>query len=317
MAAVTHNISLGAPPKKRGRSAMQKREIKWGLLFISPWLAGFVLFTLFPLIASVVFSVTQFNLLQPDQFKFIGLSNYIRLFNDPQVWSSLWITFKFALISVPIGILVPLGLAVLVNAKYLFGKNIFRALFYMPQMISAVAVVVVFGAVLNSQSGWINLLLSKIGIEGPAWFQDENWVIPALALMTVWSVGNTMITLLAGLQNVPTELYEAARVDGASPARSFVNITVPMISPVIFYNLVLAIIGSFQVFIAPFIIGNGRGDPNGSTMVYNLYLYKTAWSFQDMGYGATLAWLMFVICLILTIVLFRTQRRWVYYATGE
>ncbi len=317
MAAIAHTIRPEAPPKKRGRSAMQKREIKWGLLFISPWIAGFVLFTAFPLLASIVFSVTQFNLLQPDQFKFIGLSNYVRLFSDPQVWSSLLITFKFTLIAVPIGILVPLGLAVLVNAKYLFGKNVFRALFYMPQMISAVAVVVVFGAVLNSQSGWINLLLSKIGIEGPAWFQDENWVIPAFALMTVWSVGNTMITLLAGLQNVPTELYEAARVDGASPARSFLNITVPMISPVIFYNLVLAIIGSFQVFIAPFIIGNGRGDPNGSTLVYNLYLYKTAWAFQDMGYGATLAWLMFVICLILTVVLFKTQQRWVYYATGE
>jgi multiple sugar transport system permease protein len=319
MTAVTQNIKPVAPPKprKKGRTALEKREIKWGLFFISPWLIGFALFTLFPMVASLVFSVTQFDLLHPREFKFIGLDNYVRLFSDPQVAQSMLITLKFALFAVPIGIFVPLGLALLVNAKYLFGKNVFRVMFYMPQMISAVAVAVVFRAVLNSESGWLNMLLKTIGIEGPRWFEDEAWVIPALALMTIWSVGTTMIVMLAGLQNVPTELYEAARVDGASPARSFVNITIPMMSPVIFYNLVLAIIGSFQVFIAPYIIGNGNGDPNGATLVFNLYLYKTAFGYLDMSYGATLAWLMFVICLVLTVILFRTQRRWVYYAGGE
>ncbi len=315
--AVTTPAAQPAPSPKKTLTAARRREIKWGLAFLSPWIMGFVLFTAFPLIASLVFSVTEFNLLHPDEFKFVGLSNYARLFSDPQVGQSLLITFKFALIAVPIAVFVPLGLALLVNSKHLFGKNFFRAMFFMPTMISAVAAVVVFQAVFNSDSGWINQLLKSIGIDGPRWFQDENWVMPALALMTIWSVGNTMITMLAGLQNVPTELYEAAKVDGAGTARTFFNITLPMVSPVIFYNLVLAIIGSFQVFIAPFIIGNGRGDPNGSTMVFNLYLYKTAWSFQDMGYGATLAWLMFVLCLGLTVILFRTQRRWVYYATGE
>jgi ABC-type sugar transport system permease subunit len=304
-------------PKPKNTSA--RRETKWGLIFLSPWIIGFLLFTLIPMVASLVFSVTDFKLLDLSKgftWKQPLFANYQQLFNDPQVGQSLLITFKFALIAVPIGIFVPLGFALLVNAKNLFGKNVFRAMFYMPQMISAVAVVVVFGQVLNSESGWLNALLGKIGIQGPRWFQDEAWVIPALALMTVWSIGGTMITMLAGLQNVPTELYEAARVDGAGPFRSFFNITMPMISPVIFYNLVLAIIGSFQVFIAPFIIGNGRGDPNGSTYVFNLYLYKTVWGSLDMSYGATLAWAMFVICLILTVVLFRTQRRWVYYAGG-
>jgi len=315
--AVTTQAAQPALAPKKTLTAARRREIKWGLAFLSPWIMGFLLFTAFPLIASLVFSVTEFNLLHPDEFKFVGLSNYARLFSDPQVGQSLLITFKFALIAVPIAVFVPLGLALLVNSKHLFGKNFFRAMFFMPTMISAVAAVVVFQAVFNSDSGWINQFLKSIGIEGPRWFQDENWVMPALALMTIWSVGNTMITMLAGLQNVPTELYEAAKVDGAGTARTFFNITLPMVSPVIFYNLVLAIIGSFQVFIAPFIIGNGRGDPNGSTMVFNLYLYKTAWSFQDMGYGATLAWLMFVLCLGLTVILFRTQRRWVYYATGE
>jgi multiple sugar transport system permease protein len=144
-----------------------------------------------------------------------------------------------------------------------------------------------------------------------------RWVGPAIAIMGVWGIGNTMLTMLAGLQNVPTELYEAAKVDGASPARSFFSITVPMITPILFYNLVLALIGAFQQFTAGYIIGNSRGDPNGATMFYNLYLYKTSFSFMDMGYGATLAWVMFVVVLIITIILFQTQNRWVYYGGGE
>jgi multiple sugar transport system permease protein len=274
-------------------------------------------FTLFPMIASLVFTVTKFDLLHPKDFEFVGLSNYQRLFTDPQMWASLGITFRYVMFAVPLAILMPLGLALLVNAKYLFGKNIFRAMFFMPQMISVVAIVVVFGGVFNSESGWINNLLSVIGIEGPRWYQDVNWVVPAIAIMGIWTVGNTMLVMLAGLQNVPTELYEAARVDGSGPWRSFWNITVPMISPVIFYNLILAIIGAMQYFVAAFIIGNGRGDPNGSTMFFNLYLYKTAFSFLDMGYGATLAWVLFFICLVLTVILFKVQRRFVYYASGE
>jgi len=318
MTAIAQPTRPASPPKKKPRySKAEKREIKWGLIFISPWIVGFLLFTAFPMIASFVFSITEFNLLQPKDFKFVGLSNYVRLFSDPQVIQSLVITLRFALLSVPIAILVPLGLALLVNAKNLFGKNVFRALFFMPQMISAVAVVVVFGGVLNSQSGWFNRILGFFGIQGPNWFQDEQWVVPAMALMTVWIVGNTMLTMLAGLQNVPTELYEAGRVDGAGPWRSFRNITVPMISPIIFYNLILAFIGSLQYFVGAFIIGHGRGDPNGSTMFFNMYLYKTAFSFLDMGYGATLAWVLFFIGLGLTIVLFKVQNRFVYYATGD
>jgi ABC-type sugar transport system permease subunit len=319
MAAVTQNVSLGAPPKprKKGRTKREKREIKWGLIFISPWIIGFTLFTVFPMIASLIFSLTQFNLLQMQDFKFVGLANYQRLLSDPQVWDSLLITLRFALISVPLAIFMPLGLALLVNAKNLFGKNVFRAMFFMPQMISAVAIVVIFGGVLNSQSGWVNRILGFFGIQGPNWFQDVAWVVPALAIMTVWTVGNTMIIMLAGVQNVPTELYEAARVDGSGPWRSFRNITMPMISPVIFYNLILAVVGSLQYLVGAFIIGNGRGDPNGATMFYNMYLYKEAFAFLDMGYASALAWVLFFIGLGLTLILFRLQRRFVYYATGD
>ena len=317
MTAIAQSTRPAVSKKKPRYSKLEKREIKWGLIFVSPWLIGFAVFTVFPMVASLVFSVTQFNLLQMQDFKFVGLANYQRLFTDPQVWQSLLITLRFALLSVPLAILLPLGLALLVNAKYLFGKNVFRALFFMPQMISAVAIVVIFSGVLNSESGWINRLLESIGIEGPRWFEDVAWVVPALAIMTVWTVGNTMIIMLAGLQNVPTELYEAARVDGSSPWRSFRNITVPMISPVIFYNLVLVVVGSLQYFVGAYIIGNGRGDPNGATMFFNMYLYKEAFAFLDMGYASTLAWVLFFIGLGLTLILFRLQRRYVYYATGD
>jgi multiple sugar transport system permease protein len=219
---------------------------------------------------------------------------------------------------VPLGIVLPLGLAVLVNSRQLLGKNIFRTLFYMPYMIPVVAAVLVWGGVLNGNSGWLNQFLGwAFGIDGPQWFQDERWVLVTLSIMGFWGVGNAMLTMLAGLQNVPTDLYDAAKVDGASPVRSFVFISLPLISPIIFYNLTLSIIGAFQYFTQAYIISNGLGDPNGATLFFNLYLYKTAFAFQDMPYGATLAWLMFLIVLTLTVILFATSNRWVYYAEGE
>jgi multiple sugar transport system permease protein len=205
----------------------------------------------------------------------------------------------------------------LVNSKWLIGQNLFRTLFYMPTVIPVVAVIVVWAGVLNSDSGWINRGLESFGLAGPRWLDDEDWVLPALALMGFWTLGNTMLIMLAGLQNVPTELYESARVEGANGWQMFRHITVPMISPVIFYNLVLALIGAFQYFVGAYIIGRGSGDPNGATMFFNVYLYKTAFNYLDMSYGATLAWFLFALVLLLTIALFRTSSRWVYYAGGE
>lgn len=305
-----------APPRRR--SKILQREINWGLVFLSPWIFGFLAFTAIPMVASLIMSFTNYNPIHPEEARFIGLFNYQRLISDPLLLNAIKVTLRFTVISVPISIILPLGLALLVNSPHLFAKNVFRTIFYMPYMIPVVAGVMVWGGILNSESGWLNrLILWMTGNPGPRWFQDETWVIPALVIMGIWGVGNTMLTLLAGLQNVPTELYEAAKVDGAGPVRSFFNITVPMISPVIFYNLVLALIGSFQYFTQAYIISNGRGDPNGATMFYNLYLYKTAFAFLDMGYGATLAWAMFIVVLLLTIFLFRTQNRWVFYAGGN
>jgi multiple sugar transport system permease protein len=304
--------------KKHRLGSLDRREIRWGLIFLSPWIIGFLVFTLAPMVASLLFSFTNYNPIDAQATRWVGTANYQRLFHDPQVLHASLVTLRFALISVPFSIILPLAAAVLVNSKYLLGKNIFRTLIYMPYMIPVVVGVMVWGGILNSESGWLNVFIKwLLGVQGPRWFQDENWVLPALTIMGFWGIGNTMLIMLAGLQNVPSELYEAAKVDGAGPVRSFFNITVPMISPVIFYNLVLALIGAFQYFTQAYIISNGRGDPNGATMFFNLYLYKTAFSFLDMGYGCTLAWAMFVVVLILTIILFVTSNRWVYYAGGN
>lgn len=312
MAAAPANTKEGKP-----RNNLMRREIRWGLLFLSPWLIGFLIFTLLPTLASFAFSFTNYNPLHPDQISFAGLSNYQRLFTDPFFRQAIGVTLRFVAISVPFGIIIPLGLALLVNSEHLLGKNIYRALFFMPSMIPVVVNVMVWRGIMSTETGWLNRMLGVFSIQGPSWFQDERWVLPALTLMGVWGVGNAMIIMLAGLQNVPTELYDAAKVDGATGMQRFRHVTLPIISPIIFYQLVLALIGSFQYFTQAYIVSNGRGDPNGSTMFYNLYLYRTAFNFLDMGYGATLAWVMFVVVLLITIFLFRTQQRWVYYAGGE
>lgn len=310
--------SMRETEKRRGFSGLARREIRWGLLFLSPWIFGFFVFTLLPMVASLAFSVTNYNPIHPEQLRFVGLRNYAQMFSDPFMRQAWGVTLRFVLISVPLSIAFPLALAVLVNSEKLFARNIYRTLFYMPTMIPIVVNVIIWGGIMNSETGWLNRAIEFVlGVQGPRWYQDPVWVIPALTIMGFWGVGNTMLIFLAGLQNVPTELYDAAKVDGAGAISRFFRVTLPMISPVIFYNLMLSVIGAFQYFVQAYIIGNGRGDPNGATMFYNLYLYRIAFNFLDMGYGATLAWAMFVVVLILTIILWNTQRRWVYYAGGE
>jgi multiple sugar transport system permease protein len=304
-------------PAKPRISGMAREETKWGLIFISPWIIGFLVFTVIPIVASLVFSLTNYNPIHPESIGFIGLENFGRMFSDQLLGQSILVTLKFTIISVPLSMILPLLLAVLVNSKNLLGKNVFRTLFYLPYMIPVVAGVMVWGGILNSESGWLNVFLKSIGIIGPRWFQDEAWVVPALVIMGFWGVGNTMLIMLSGLQNVPTELYEAATVDGANAVRKFFSITLPMITPIIFYNLTLALIGSFQYFTQAYIISNGRGDPNYATLFYNLYLYQQAFGYLDMGYGCALAWVMFIVVLLMTVLLFTTSRRWVYYAGGD
>lgn len=298
-------------------SRRARRDIGWGLFFLSPFIVGFLAFTFLPMVASLVFSFMEFNLVRPQDARFIGLANYARLFDDPLVWQSLLVTVRLGLVIVPLSLITPIALAALLHARPLMGKRLFRTLFFVPRMVPVVSAVYIWAGMLNTEYGWINKGLEAVGILGPDWLNSVTWIYLALTIIGLWALGNEMVVSLAAMQGVPSELYDAARVDGAGLLASFRHVTLPMISPVIFYNLTLALIGLFQYFTAPFALNSGSGGPGGATLFYNIYLYKTAFGYNDMGYGAALAWLLFVIVVSLTLILFRSGRLWVYYAGGE
>jgi multiple sugar transport system permease protein len=296
---------------------MATREALSGYAFISPWLIGLALFTAIPMVASFVMSFTNFDPREPEATQFVGLANYERMLHDPLLATALSVTVRFALINVPVTLAVALGVAMLVNSTLLAGRNVFRTLFYMPMQIPIVASTLIWIGMLNASTGWLNGILAAVGIAGPDWINSADWVYPSLTLMGLWGIGTMMLIFLAGLQGVPSELYDAARVDGAGPWASFRHVTLPMISTVLFYNLIISLIGTFQYFTQAYIIGNGRGDPANATLFFNLHLYREGFTFYDMGYASALAWLLFVIVLVLTAGIFRTARSWVYEAGGQ
>jgi len=293
------------------------REAIWGAVFIGPWLIGLVLLTAGPMIASLVLSLTDFDLVHPDAVRFIGLDNYVRMGSDPNVVKSLLVTFKFAIIAIPLTMVASLGFALLLNSSKLLGRNIFRTFMYMPIQIPLVASTLVWIGFLNPETGWLNQILGFLGLPGPDWINSEAWIYPALALIGLWGIGNFMLINLAGLQSVPTELYEAARMDGAGAATMFRRITIPLMSPILLYNLVISLVVTFQYFTQAYTMTNGRGDPNNATLFINLDLYREAFVFNRMGYAAAIAWLLFAIVLVLTIGLFGFARKRVYYAGSE
>ncbi len=311
--------SLGAFGDTRGKASrsLGTSESLSGLLFVSPWIFGFLAFTLLPMAASLVLSFTDFDPRDPGGTKFIGLDNYARMFTDPVLIKSLTVTIRFVILIVPTTLIAALGIAMLVNSTLLKGKNVFRTIFYMPVQIPLVASTVIWIGVLNASTGWLNYGLEAIGIPKQDWLNNVSLVHPSLTLMGLWGIGNMMLIFLAGLQGVPTELYDSAKVDGAGRWASFRHVTLPMISTVIFYNLVIALIGTFQYFTQAYIISNGRGDPDNATLFFNLNLYREAFVFFDMGYASALAWLLFAIVLTLTVFLFRTARSWVFEGGGE
>lgn len=310
---------LAEPTSAQGEqklSAMKRQRVLWGWVFLSPWIIGFLAFLFIPMVASFAFTFTDFNLNHPEDVQFIGLANYEKLMNDPAAGTSLRVTVLFLLLALPFSIVIPLALAMLLNAESLWGKSLFRTLFYMPFIIPAVSLVGIWRGYLNTQSGWLNRILLEIGLGRPDWINSETFIYPALLLIGIWGTGNAMLVMLAGLQGVPTALYEAARVDGAGWWRQTRHITIPMISPVIFYNLILSTVGLFRYFDIPYMLKDGTGEPGQSTLFFNIYLYKRAFVAQDMGYGATLAWMLFLVAIIFTIFLFWSGRYWVYYS-GE
>ncbi len=309
--------SVARPRSLPRFSGLGWRRARWGYVFIAPWLIGFVAFTALPMIATLAFSFTNINLAQAEPLRFVGLRNYEDLLKDQQVWKSLGITLKFAALALPVAVILPLVVALLLHSRHLVGSGFFRVLFFLPYVVPFVATVFIWGGMLNPETGWINGALRAVGVEKPPpWLEDPSWVYPGLALIGVWGIGAGMIVYLAGLKGIPSDLYEAARIDGAGAWASLRHITIPMLTPVIFYTIVLSVVEVMQYFLVPLVLQEGTGEPGGSTMFYNLYIYKNFFTFQDMSYGATLAWLLFAITLVITLVLFGTARRWVYYA-GE
>lgn len=291
------------------RSSRSRREALWGYIFVGPWILGFLIFTLGPVIASLGLSFARYELITPPNW--IGIKNYVELITQDRLFLlSLYNTVYYTVFSVPLGIILAFLLALLLNVK-LPGMNFFRTVFYLPAVTSGVAVSLLWIWLFNPQFGLINYLLRSIGLPGPGWLVDPTWSKPAFILMSLWGVGGTAVIFLAGLQGVPQSLYEAAVIDGASEWQKFWNVTVPLMTPVIFFNLVMGIIGSFQVFTSAYVMTGGA--PQNSTLFYVLYLFRQGFRLLRMGYAAAMAWILFIIMVVLTLLQFRFSERWVYY----
>ena len=280
-----------------------------GFLFISPWIIGFLAFEFGPLIASFYLGLTKYDILSPPEF--VGLANYDKMFTrDPLFWKSLGVTAIYSLSTVFLGVILGVMLAVLLNQK-IRGMSLYRTIYYLPAVVSGVAVAYMWAWIFRPEAGILNYALSLIGITGPNWLFSTTWTLPAFIMMSLWAVGGGMVLYLAGLQGVPTHLYEAASLDGAGPWAKFWNVTLPMISPVIFFNFIIGIIGSFQVFTNAFVITSG--GPANSTLFFVLYLYRHAFQNFKMGYAAALGMILFLVIMTLTIISFRLSNRHVFY----
>ena len=294
------------------KTKLARREALTFYVFISPWLIGFLTLTLYPMLASAYYSLTVYNVVD---MRFVGLQNFQELITDDKFYWSLWVTAKYALVSVPLGISAALAVAVLLNQKVPF-LSFWRTLYYLPSVIAGVAVALLWKWLMNPEFGLFNhLLFGPLGIEGPRWFWSEQWVIPSYWIMGLWGIGGPMVIYLAGLQGVPTTLYEAAEIDGASSWQRFWKITIPMISPVILFTLITNLIGALQMFTQVYVISNGLGGPNNASMVYVLYLFLNGFRWFRLGYASALAWVLFVIIVVLTYLMIRVSRNIVYYET--
>jgi len=295
--------------KKRRGLSLSRREAIWAYVLISPWIIGFIVFTAGPMIASAYFSLTEYDVINPPRF--VGLGNWVYMFTqDPLFWHSLKVTLTYAIAAIPLGLVLGLALALLLNAN-VPGLTIWRTLFYMPSVVSGVAVSVLWSYIFNPRFGIVNWILSWFNIKGPGWLGSVDWALPALIIMSLWGVGGGMIIYLAGLQSIPTTLYEAATIDGANRWQQFLRITLPLITPVILYNLITGIIGTFQYFVQAYIMTDG--GPANATLVYNLYLYRNTFRWGRLGFGSAMAWFLMFVVLAMTLLIFRSSAAWVYY----
>jgi multiple sugar transport system permease protein len=300
-------------PVRPGRRRARRRETLSALLFISPWLLGFLIFTAWPVIYSGYLSLTDYDVINDPNF--IGFDNYSAMFDDPKIALSLGNTLVFTLLSVPLHIVVALALALLLQ-RAARATGFFRTVFFLPKMTPAVAVGVLFLLIFNGQNGLINRVLGFFGIQGPYWTTDPFWVKPGLVLISLWTIGSSIVILLAALKNVPTELYESARIDGANFWQQTMRITVPMISSTIFFLAIINTIYGFQIFTEAYTAFFGSGNTtysNDAALFYVIYLFRQGFEFLHMGYASAMAWLLFVVILVFTVVQFAISRRTVYY----
>lgn len=299
------------PPAIRSLRASQREALTF-YLCISPWLIGLLFFVLGPMITSFGISLTRWDLLTAPRF--VGLRNYERLLNDPLFWQSLKVTALYTMLYVPTELVGGLALALLMNQR-VPGIAVFRTIFYLPSVISGVAFVVVWMWIFHPEVGLLNMALAQVGIVGPRWLTNPNTALTALWMMSLWGLGRTAVIYLAGLKSVPKELHDAARIDGASAWQALQHVTIPLLTPTIFFNLVLSLIATFQTFTNAFVATNG--GPLDSTLFFVLYLYRQAFERFSMGYASALAWVLFLIILALTLLVVRSADRWVYYEGGR
>jgi multiple sugar transport system permease protein len=314
----TSPVAASQPEAATRRGKPKRREATAGYVFLTPWLLGLFGITAIPMLISLYLSFTNYDILTPlSEVKWIGLANYRNMFTaDPSYWHAVLVTLKFALIATPLKLAAALGVALLLNRERR-GTGLFRALFYLPSLLGgSVALAIVWANIFN-RAGAFNAVLAIFGIPGRGWATSPEWALETLMVLGIWQFGAPMVIFLAGLKQVPTELYEAAAVDGAGPIRQFFKITLPMLSPVIFFNLVLETIHGFQGFTAAFVVSNGTGGPVDSTLMYTLYLYIRGFGNYEMGYASAMAWVFLIAVGLITVVLFATGRFWVHYSDED
>jgi multiple sugar transport system permease protein len=301
--------------RRRRLSRLERDDLLWGLIFASPWLIGLIAFLGYPILASFYYSFTQYSVLSASRW--VGLHNYITMFtNDPVFVNSLYNSAYFAVLFVPLSIVTSVTIAMLLNQK-IKGQSVYRTIYFLPVLVPQVALAILWIWLLNPQLGLVNTLLWDLfRIQGPGWIADPKWSKPAVILMSLWTIGQSVVIYLAGLQDVPQDLYDAADVDGANWWQRIRNVTLPMISPVIFFNLITSMISALQLFTVPYIMSGGSGSPAQSLMFYAMNLYRNAFVYFKMGYASGMAWILFFIVLIGTLLVFRSSSRWVYYAGG-
>ena len=295
-------------------TSREMRSIRNGLLFISPWIACFAAFTIYPLAASFYYSLCDYSVLKPPVF--VGGANYHELLTDPVLWKSLYNTMYFAVFFLPLATLLAIVLALLLNTG-VRGMTIYRTIFFLPSLTPLVALGILWMWMLNGEYGVVNyvlnMVLNPLGLQAPIWLQSTAWSKPAIILMSLWGVGHAVVIYLAGLQDIPKQLYEAADLDGARWFSKVRHITIPLLSPAIFFNVVMGLISALQVFALPYVLTDGTGGPARSTTFYTMYLYNSAFRYLRMGYACAMAWILFLIILALTLLVYRMSRKRVHY----